>query len=377
MESSKVYYTSFKATMNENLLQKLHRLMKTAGFENIDFNEKFTAIKIHFGELGNLAFLRPNYAKVVADYVKELGGKPFLTDCNTLYVGSRKNALDHLDTAYLNGFSPLSTGCQVIIADGLKGTDETIVPIDGDYVKEAKIGHAVMDADIFISLNHFKGHEMAGFGGAIKNIGMGCGSRAGKMEQHCQGKPHVDQSECVGCGACQKICAHEGPEIANGKATINHEKCVGCGRCLAVCPKDAIAADFADSIALLNYRMAEYAYAVCKDRPTFHISLICDVSPNCDCHSENDIPIIPNIGMLASFDPVALDVACADLCNKMPAMPGSILDDNIKAHVDHHHDHSHEKDNFNMTHPDTEWKSCIAQAKKMGLGTDEYELITI
>lgn len=363
--------------MNENLLQKLHRLMKTAGFEDIDFNEKFTAIKIHFGELGNLAFLRPNYAKVVADYVKELGGKPFLTDCNTLYVGSRKNALDHIETAYLNGFSPLSTGCQVIIADGLKGTDETIVPIDGDYVKEAKIGHAVMDADVFISLNHFKGHEMAGFGGAIKNIGMGCGSRAGKMEQHCQGKPHVDQSECVGCGACLRICAHEGPEIANGKATINHDKCVGCGRCLAVCPKDAIAADFADSIALLNYRMAEYAYAVCKDRPTFHISLICDVSPNCDCHSENDIPIIPNIGMLASFDPVALDVACADLCNKMPAMPGSILDDNIKAHVDHHHDHSHEKDHFNMTHPDTEWKSCIAQAKKMGLGTDEYELITI
>ncbi|MDO4965137.1 MAG: DUF362 domain-containing protein [Lachnospiraceae bacterium] len=377
MESSKVYYTSFKTTMNENLLQKLHRLMKTAGFEDIDFNEKFTAIKIHFGELGNLAFLRPNYAKVVADYVKELGGKPFLTDCNTLYVGSRKNALDHIETAYLNGFSPLSTGCQVIIADGLKGTDETIVPIDGDYVKEAKIGHAVMDADVFISLNHFKGHEMAGFGGAIKNIGMGCGSRAGKMEQHCQGKPHVDQSECVGCGACLRICAHEGPEIANGKATINHDKCVGCGRCLAVCPKDAIAADFADSIALLNYRMAEYAYAVCKDRPTFHISLICDVSPNCDCHSENDIPIIPNIGMLASFDPVALDVACADLCNKMPAMPGSILDDNIKAHVDHHHDHSHEKDHFNMTHPDTEWKSCIAQAKKMGLGTDEYELITI
>ena len=169
--------------MTENLPQKLHRLIKTAGIENIDFSEKFTAIKIHFGELGNLAFLRPNYAKVVADYVKSLGGKPFLTDCNTLYVGSRKNALDHLETAYLNGFSPLQTGCHVIIADGLKGTDETLVPINGEYVKEAKIGHAIMDADIIISLNHFKGHEMAGFGGAIKNLGMGSGSRAGKMEQ--------------------------------------------------------------------------------------------------------------------------------------------------------------------------------------------------
>lgn len=178
MEQAKVYFTTFKATAHENLLQKLHRLMKTAGFENIDFTDKYAAIKIHFGEYGNLAFLRPNYAKVVADYVKELGGKPYLTDCNTLYVGSRKNALDHLDTAYVNGFSPLQTGCHVLIGDGLKGTDETLVPIDGEYVKEAKIGHAIMDADVFISLTHFKGHEMAGFGGALKNIGMGCGSRA-------------------------------------------------------------------------------------------------------------------------------------------------------------------------------------------------------
>ena len=180
MEKSNVYFTSFKATGNENLLQKLHRLMKTAGFETIDFNEKYAAIKIHLGEYGNLAFLRPNYAKVVADYVKELGGKPFLTDCNTLYVGSRKNALDHLETAYVNGFSPYQTGCHVLIADGLKGTDETLVPVDGKYVKEAKIGSAIMDADVFISLTHFKGHETAGFGGTIKNIGMGCGSRAGR-----------------------------------------------------------------------------------------------------------------------------------------------------------------------------------------------------
>lgn len=377
MDSSKVYFTTFKATSNENLLQKLHRLMKTAGIENIDFEDKYTAIKIHFGEYGNLAFLRPNYAKVVADYVKELGGKPFLTDCNTLYVGSRKNALDHIETAYVNGFSPLQTGCHVLIADGLKGTDETLVPINGEYVKEARIGHAIMDADIFISLNHFKGHEMAGFGGAIKNIGMGCGSRAGKMEQHCDGKPSVDQSGCVGCGQCIKICAHGAPSVTAGKATIDHSKCVGCGRCLAVCPKNVIAANFSDSIAMLNYKMAEYAYAVCKDRPTFHISLICDVSPNCDCHSENDIPIIPNIGMLASYDPVALDQCCADLCNKMPATPGSILDDNIKGGCDcHHHDHEHH-DNFQLTHPDTEWETCLSHAEKIGLGQRAYEMITI
>lgn len=349
MEQSKVYFTTFKTTGSENLLQKLHRLMKQTGFENIDFKEKYAAIKIHFGEYGNLAFLRPNYARVVADYVKELGGKPFLTDCNTLYVGSRKNALDHLDTAYVNGFSPLQTGCHVIIGDGLKGTDEAIVPINGEYVKEAKIGQAIMDADVFISLTHFKGHEMAGFGGAIKNIGMGCGSRAGKMEQHCDGKPSVD-------------C----------------EDCVGCGRCLAVCPKDAISADFSDSIAMLNYKMAEYTLAVCKDRPCFHISLICDVSPNCDCHSENDIPIISNVGMLASFDPVALDQACADLCNKMPVNNGSVLYDNItNNHKEDCQCHEKHEDHFHMTHPDTEWESCLAHAEKIGIGTRQYELITI
>lgn len=369
MDKSQVYFTSFKATSHENLLQKLHRLMKKAGFENIDFQDKYTAIKIHFGEHGNLAFLRPNYARVVADYVKELGGKPFLTDCNTLYVGSRKNALDHLETAYMNGFSPLQTGCHVLIADGLKGTDETLVPINLEYVKEARIGSSIMDADIFISLNHFKGHEMAGFGGALKNIGMGCGSRAGKMEQHRNGKPSVNQDKCIGCGQCQKICAHEGPEITDKKAFINHDKCVGCGRCLAVCPKDAI--DAADgTVEMLNYKMAEYAYAVVKDRPTFHVSLICNVSPNCDCHSENDIPIIPDVGMLASFDPVALDQACADLCNQQPVIKGSILDDNIKEFG--HHDHNHE--HFHMTHPDAEWETCLAHAEKIGIGTRKYEL---
>lgn len=370
---SDVYFTSFKTTMSENLLQKIKRLMKTAGFEQIDFSDKYAAIKIHFGEYGNLAFLRPNYARVVADYVKELGGKPFLTDCNTLYVGSRKNALDHLDTAYINGFSPLQTGCHVIIGDGLKGTDETIVPIDGEYVKEAKIGHAIMDADIFISLTHFKGHEMAGFGGALKNIGMGCGSRAGKMEQHCDGKPEVDPELCIGCGACYRICAHEAPIIKDKKATIDHDRCVGCGRCLAVCPKDAISASFDDSIAKLNYRMAEYSWAVCKDRPCFHISLICDVSPNCDCHAENDIPVIPDVGMLASFDPVALDQACADLCNAMPVVDESVLGEEVHAHPEEAKEHDH----FHMIHPDTEWESCLSHAEKIGLGSREYKLVKI
>lgn len=374
MEKAKVFYTDFRTTGRENLMQKLRRLCVTAGMKEIDFEDKYAAIKIHFGEYGNLAFLRPNYAKVVADLVKELGGKPFLTDCNTLYVGTRKNALDHLETAYANGFSPFSTGCHVIIGDGLKGTDEVLVSIAGEYVKEAKIGQAIMDADILISLTHFKGHEATGFGGALKNIGMGCGSRAGKMEMHNQGKPAVDQEKCVGCGACIKICAHDAPVITAGKATIDTEKCVGCGRCIGACPKDAVHPTADNSNDVLNYKIAEYTKAVCDGRPCFHISLICDVSPNCDCHSENDVPIIPNVGMLASFDPVALDMACVDLANQQPVLHNhSVLHENCMAH----REEAKKYDHFHMTHPDTNWKSCVEHAVKIGVGTDQYELIEI
>ena len=175
---SKVYFTDMRTSFTENLPKKLTRLIDRAGLGTIDFDHKFVAIKIHFGEMGNLAYLRPQYARALAAYIKERGGLPFLTDCNTLYVGSRKNALEHIETAYINGYTPYATGCQVIIADGVRGTDEAYIPIDCAEVKTAKIGRAIADADIIISLNHFKGHEDAGFGGALKNIGMGCGSRA-------------------------------------------------------------------------------------------------------------------------------------------------------------------------------------------------------
>lgn len=367
MEKSKVYFTDLRTHNSISLPEKLKKLIKTAGIGNIDFQNKFAAIKIHFGEPGNLAFLRPNYAKAVADVIKELGGKPFLTDCNTLYVGGRKNALDHMDSAYENGFSPFSTGCHVIIADGLKGTDEELVKIDGEYVKEAKIGKAIMDADIFINLAHFKGHELTGFGGAFKNIGMGCGSRAGKMEMHNSGKPFVNQALCVGCGSCQKDCAHDAITIENKKASIDHNKCVGCGRCIGRCHFDAVDAPGDESFDIINYKIAEYSYAVIQDKPSFHINMVIDVSPYCDCHGENDLPIVPDVGMFASFDPVALDQACADAVNAQPQMHGSILDEREHCHKDH----------FTNTHPDTNWETCLDHAVKLGMGTREYELITV
>ena len=372
---AKVFWTDFRCKPDEGPSAKLKRLIKAAGIGQIDMDGKFVAIKMHFGELGNMSFLRPNYAKAVADIVKELGGKPFLTDCNTMYPGSRKNALEHLYCAWENGFTPLSVGCPVIIGDGLKGTDDIAVPVaGGEYVKEAKIGRAVMDADIFISLTHFKGHEMTGFGGTIKNIGMGCGSRAGKTEQHSNGKPVINPERCRGCKRCLRECANHGLvfDEKRKKMTVDLEHCVGCGRCIGACNFDAIS--FAQDAAIkeLNCKMAEYTKAVVDGRPHFHISLICDVSPTCDCHSGNDTPIIPDVGMFASFDPLALDQACVDACLKQTPLPGSQLTDAMAdPHFHDHHDH------FDNTNPNTEYKTCLAHAEKIGLGIRQYELVKV
>lgn len=376
MEQAKVYFSDFRTTaFGEGLPHKLQKLCRAAGIGNIDMDGKFVAIKMHFGEMGNLSYLRPNYAKAVADLVRELGGKPFLTDCNTMYPGSRKNALEHLACAWENGFTPLSAGCPILIADGLKGTDDVAVPVaGGEYIREAKIGRAIMDADVFISLTHFKGHEITGFGGTIKNIGMGCGSRAGKKDQHANGQPTIDPALCRGCRRCERECANNGLQFdaSARKMTINTANCVGCGRCLGACNFDAIS--FADRTAArdLNYRMAEYTKAVVDGRPNFHISLVLDISPNCDCHCENDAPILPDIGMFASFDPLALDQACVDACLAAEPLPNSQLSDNMHsaAFVDHH-------DHFRNNAPETEWKSCLEHAEKIGLGTRSYELIRV
>jgi uncharacterized Fe-S center protein len=368
-----------------NLPDKLRNLIRAAGFDDLDLANQYVAIKMHLGEPGGLAYLRPNYARVIVDEVKAQGGRPFITDCNTLYVGGRSNALDHLDSAYANGFNPFQTGCHTIIADGLKGLDEVEVPVvGGEYVREAKIGRALMDADVLISLTHFKGHEQAGFGGALKNIGMGGGSRAGKMEQHAAGKPSVDADRCIGCQQCAKICAHSaisfdgrGGEAPNGRerAFIDHDRCVGCGRCIAMCNQHAISPDYDAAADVLNCKIAEYAKAVCDGRQCFHVALAIDVSPNCDCHDENDTPIVPDIGMFASLDPVALDQACADAVNAAPTMPHTDLAD-AEADEDLAEDPLR-SDHFHMVHPDTDWRTCVEHAEKIGMGTRRYELVRV
>ena len=369
MPSSKVYYTDMNCEVGDSLLDKLSRLIVEAGIRDIDMERKFVAIKVHFGEYGNLAYLRPNYAKVVADEVRSLGGMPFLTDCNTLYVGRRKHALEHMDTANLNGFGPFSTGCQIVIADGLKGTDDVEVPVDGEYVETAKIGRAIVDSDVVITLNHFKCHELTGIGGALKNLAMGCASRRGKMEMHSSGKPEIDPEVCRGCGRCTAVCAQDAISMVDRRAVLDRDVCVGCGRCIGACPFDAVSAEMDEDRDILNHKVVEYAKAVVDGKPNFHITVIADVSPFCDCHGENDMPVVPNVGILASADPVALDRACTDLVQGQPMIEGSRLHGNSGGRKP--------ADIFNCIHPNTRWQSTFEHCERLGFGNVGYEIVRV
>lgn len=368
-QPSKVYFTDLHSKPGRNLLDKFDLLMKKAGIEKVDFKDKFVAIKMHFGEPGNLAFIRPNFAARVVKKVRELGGKPYLTDCNTLYFGARGNAIDHMQAAMENGFNFLSTGANVIIADGLTGLETMEIPVNLKHIKNAKVGAALAQADVIVSLTHFKGHEATGFGGTLKNVGMGGGSRKGKLEMHAASKPTIKEEECVECGTCIKNC----PEHAitynqQHKAQINYAECIGCGQCLASCHYGAVHGHYDEAAVALNEKIAEYSLAILKDKPQFHISLIMNVSPNCDCWNYNDMAIVPDIGMAASFDPVALDCACAELVNKAIVLPGSSLEEKKwKAG----------EDKFNILSPETRWQDCVRHAEEIGLGICQYDLVVM
>ena len=369
IEQSKVYFTNLRTKPGNNLLDKLEKLMRKAGVESIDFKEQFVAIKIHFGEPGNLAYIRPNYAARVVKLVREQGGRPFLTDANTLYTGRRANAVDHLESAMENGFNRMAVGCDVIIADGLKGTDYREVVINQKHCKTAKIGTAIADADIVISLNHFKGHEMTGFGGALKNLGMGSGSRGGKLEMHSASKPVIKLENCVGCRMCVRSCPEQAISMnADKKAVIDYALCVGCGQCVAVCQYDSARVKWDAAADSAAEKIAEYTMAVIQDKPNFHVNFIMNVSPDCDCWGNNDAAIVPDLGIMASFDPVALDRASVDMVNKTTALLGCQLQER----------HFHEGgDKFGTVHPDTHWAAGLDYAEEIGLGLQTYELIEV
>ena len=377
MEKSKVYYSNLRCKPGVNLLKKLRNLVKAAGIEQINFEGQYTAVKLHFGEPGNMAYIRPNYVATVVDLLNSLGAKTFLTDANTLYKGRRDNAVDHLKSAMVNGFNPIAVNANVIIADGLKGTNYAAIPIEGaKYCPAPKIGQAVADADIVISISHFKGHEQAGFGGALKNLGMGCASIAGKLELHSSSQPKVNEKNCIGCRICEKNCNHGAISVNpdSKKAVIDYSKCVGCGQCVALCQYAAAVLAEWDTSEVLNCKIAEYTKAVLKDKPNFHISLIMNVSPECDCWGHNDVPLVPDLGMMASFDPVALDQACADLVNKAPVINGWRKEEPCSCGCNHELTH---EELFKHIHPDTDWESGLQYAQEIGLGCREYELVEV
>ncbi|QLH75728.1 MAG: DUF362 domain-containing protein [Methanomassiliicoccales archaeon] len=367
---SDVFFTDLRAFMErDNVQNKLARMFKRAKFGEIVTKGDLVAIKTHFGEMGNTAFLRPQFISKIVDLVVAVGGRPFLTDSNTLYVGSRSNAVDHLWTAARHGFVYPSVNAPVIIADGLKGKEEVEVEVGLKRCRTVKVGAAAMHADSVICVSHYKGHIATGFGGAMKNLGMGFGSRAGKLEMHCGMGPEVNKGRCRGCGYCVPRCPGKAIEIIDGKAHIDKGACIGCGECVVICLHQAMEAkDWSSDNMALQEKIVEYCYGIMRGRHEKFgfVTFVMDVVPYCDCAPWNDVSVVPDIGILMSKDIVAIDQAACDLVNAQQGPEGTALEkgrgrgeDKVKALT-----------NIN-------WEHQLEYAEELGLGKREYRLVTV
>jgi uncharacterized Fe-S center protein len=368
MPKAKVFFTKITGSYKANLFQRIINLCYEAGLKNKINERDFVAIKLHFGEMGNAAFIRPIFVREVVKEVKNLNAKPFVTDANTLYVGSRSDAVNHLETAIKNGFSYATIDAPVIIADGLLGTDERAVHVNLKHFQEVYVSSQIMEADALISMAHFKLHELSGFGGAIKNIGMGAASRKGKLAQHCDIAPKVKQKKCIGCGTCMKKCPGNAISFnENKKAFINSDKCIGCGECILLCPVGAIQIQWSNAYNTFMEKMVEYTYGVLKHKKnkTVFINFLTNISPACDCYPFNEMPISPDIGILVSDDIVAIDRASADMLNSAPANKGSKVDS------------CEITDKMKCVYPKINWEVQLNYAESIGPGTQDYELMEI
>jgi len=366
---SKVYFSDMRTSHKENFLDKIARVLSTAGLAEQISKGDLTAVKIHFGEKGNSAFIRPIFARRVVEEIKKLGALPFLTDSSTLYPGQRKEAVSALTCAIENGFGYSCVGAPLVISDGLRGVTETEVIIEAELLKKVYIGTEIVEADSIVAMTHFKCHELTGFGGALKNLGMGCASRKGKLVQHSTVAPVVSRKHCTGCGICPRSCAHDAISITDGKAHIDPLRCVGCSRCITVCPATAINIQWNEAAELVMRKMAEYAKGALsgKEGRALYINFITQVSPACDCYGHSDAPIVNDIGICASSDPVAIDQACADLVNGTFGNQGSALQSG----------HEPGGDKFRGVYPEIQWEVQLEHGEKIGLGSRKYELVKI
>jgi len=338
------------------LADKVRKAYRATGFNDRIAEGDFAALKIHFGEANNTGYIKPAWLAGLIGDVREKTAHAFLTDSNTLYVGRRSNAIDHLRLAWSHGFTPEATGLPVIIADGLIGRDKLEPRSAQARTASSKIAGAILDADVLIGLTHVTGHVQTGLGAAIKNIGMGCASRAGKLDQHSVTHPRVNAKQCRDCRVCMSFCPEAAIVQAEGHAAIEPARCIGCGECLVVCKFGAIKMKWDEDSLRLQEKMAEYAQRVLshfRDKAVF-ISFLIHVTKDCDCMARNQKPIADDIGILASLDPVAVDQAAADL---LIARGGGR--DPLRAGYD------------------IDWSAQLAHGEAIGLGSRAYTLAEI
>ena len=313
-------------------------------------------LKLHFGEEGNTGYVNPLYVRLVADAVHSQEGVPFLFDTNTLYRGKRTNSKDHVQLAYKHGFTQVATGAEIVIPDDTREGVTAEISVNGKFVKTAKIARFFSDADGLIGIAHFKGHIMTGFGGALKNLGMGCATREGKLFQHAGVAPFVKAKKCVGCGACEKVCPVKAITINSGKAAVDKLICIGCASCIAVCPYEAIDIRWEAGSGTLQQKMIEYAKAALmskKGRAIF-INFALKITKECDCLAQDDPRVAPDVGVFLSEDPVSIDKACFDEICKVCG-----------------------KDIFKELHPERNGMIQLKHAAAIGLGSLDYECVEI
>ncbi|MDI6735239.1 MAG: DUF362 domain-containing protein [bacterium] len=360
---SKVFFMNMRANFGQNSFTKFNKLLKKLKIEYP--KNALAAVKLHFGEMGNLAFIHPIWVREVVNYIKGSGGNPFLTDTNTLYAGSRKNAPLHIQTALANGFTYACVQAPIIIADGLRGEASVEVVINQKHFKSVTVAQVVHEADVLISLAHFKGHGLAGFGGSLKNMGMGLADRRGKFKMHCEAVPIIKKKGCCMCLTCVNNCSGQAITIVNKMPEIDPSKCLGCGQCLVMCPNSVFTINWTGiSPVIVQERMIEFAYGALLGKKAYFLNFIMNVSPDCDCCPHSDANIIPDVGILASLDPVAIDQASIDLVNQQMGLSNTALKGNFQPG----------EDKLQGIDPKLSAETQLHYAQKIGLGSRRYKL---